>query len=318
MLSKTTGTGACVTALLDNLSGVHWHCQGENMLEQGFRYADLFGYLNPLRSTPLQVVNRSAMEWLYRLGDSELRQSPCFTAGRVAAVIVCNGLTVNPSIQAICEENGISLISTILDAGDTLDFLQKNVPPLFLPRGNKHGVFLAVMNTGVLITGASGVGKSEVALDLVQRGHQLIADDAVEIYRRDSRELIGKCSPILKGYVEIRGLGIINIEKMFGPASVLDSYPLQLMINLEDATNTEIRNLDRLQPSMDQVEVLGVEVPCLNILVEPGRNLSVLVEAATRDHLLRMSGVDSSLEFISRHDRVMAESGPSQPPAGKR
>ena len=92
---------------------------------------------------------------------------------------------------------------------------------------------------------------------------------------------------------------------MFGPASVLDSYRLQLIINLKDATNEEIRDLDRLQPSMNQFELFGVEVPCLNMLVEPGRNLAVLVEAATRDHLLRKSGVDSSLEFINQHRKVM-------------
>jgi HPr kinase/phosphorylase len=161
------------------------------------------------------------------------------------------------------------------------------------------------MNTGVLITGASGVGKSEVALDLVQRGHQLVADDAVEIYRRDGAELVGECSPTLKGYVEIRGLGIINIDKMFGPASVLDFYPLQLIINLKDATNKEIRSLDRLQPSLNMVEILGIQVPRLSMLVAPGRNLAVLIEAATRDFLLRKSGIDSSLDFVNNHDRIM-------------
>ena len=144
-------------------------------------------------------------------------------------------------------------------------------------------------------------------MDLVQRGHQLVADDAVEIYRGEQSELFGECPEPLKGYVEIRGLGIINVLKMFGPSSVLDSYKLQLIIDLIDATNSEIRKVDRLAPSLRDWEMLGINVPCLTMLVAPGRNLSVLVEAAVRDHLLRMAGIDSSAEFISAHNQTIKE-----------
>lgn len=294
-----------VRNLLDHMPESHWYNQTEGAISSCFQHANLYGHLNPLRSIPVQLVDKLSVEWLYSLGDSELRKSPCFNQGSTVATIMCDNLEPNPNIRDICQQNKIALMRTSLSCDDVLNFLQSQVPRMLSPRCNKHGVFLAVMNTGVLITGVSGVGKSEVALDLVQRGHQLIADDSVEIYRREGAELVGECPETLKGYIEIRGLGIINIEKMFGPASVLDSYRLQIIINLKDATNQEIRDLDRLQPSMNQSEILGVEVPCLNMLVEPGRNLSVLIEAATRDHLLRMSGVDSSLEFINQHEKAM-------------
>ncbi|NKB78203.1 MAG: hypothetical protein GKR96_14510 [Gammaproteobacteria bacterium] len=186
-----------------------------------------------------------------------------------------------------------------------LDYLMSHLPKLIAFRNTKHGVFLAVMNIGVLITGSSGVGKSEVAMDLVQRGHQLIADDAVEIYRNEQDELIGECPAALKGYIEIRGLGIISILKMFGPSAVLDAYRLQLIIDLQDATDSEVRKVDRLSPSLEMRDILGVQIPCLTMLVAPGRNLSVLVEAAVRNHLLRMSGTDSGKDFLLQHEEIM-------------
>ncbi len=298
-----------VSALLGSIPDVRWFSHTKKTLESCYQHAHLFGYLNPLRATPIQIVDQAAMEWIFRMNDSELRNSPCFDANYCVAIIMCEGLEPNPNVVDICIEHDIALLKSTLPSGETLDYLQGRLPQLLSPRCNKHGVFLAVMNTGVMITGVSGVGKSEVALDLIQRGHQLIADDVVDIYRRDGAELFGECSPTLKGYLEIRGLGIINIEKMFGPASVLDNYKLQLIINLRDATNSEIRNLDRLQPSLENSEILDLKVPTLNMLVAPGRNLSVLVEAATRDHLLRMSGVDSSLEFIHQHDLIMGVEG---------
>lgn len=294
-----------VQELLQQLPDLHWYQRTGKTVKSCLQHANLYGFLNPLRITPLQIVDQAAIEWLYRMRDSELRKSPCFDLQSSVATILCDGLSPNPNILEVCKANNIALLKTSLGSAAVLDYLQGQLPRLLSPRCNKHGVFLAVMNTGVLITGASGVGKSEVALDLVQRGHQLVADDAVDIYRRDGAELVGECSPTLKGYVEIRGLGIISIEKMFGPASVLDFYRLQLIINLKDATNKEIRSLDRLQPSLKTVEILGIKVPRLSMLVAPGRNLAVLVEAATRDFLLRKSGIDSSLDFVNSHDRIM-------------
>jgi len=295
--------------IADGLKALRWLSETTRTLPPGQHYADLVGYLNPLRSTMIQVVDQVGLEWLYRQKESDLRLSPAFDRERSMAIIMCLDQQPNPTVLEICRSHGIALVRTAMSGEAVTSHLQRRLPKLLSPRCNRHGVFVAVMNTGVLITGASGVGKSEVALDLVQRGHQLIADDAVILQRRNDSNLTGSCSPALKGYLEIRGLGIINVEKMFGPSAVLDAYPLQLIINLKDATNSEIRSLNRLQPSLEQLEILGVSVPCLSMLVAPGRNLSVLVEAATRDHLLRRSGIDSSLEFLNRHDEIMGIEG---------
>ena len=299
--------------IADGLPDLHWFHRSERTLAESRFQVELFGHLNPLRPTALQVVDQLGLEWLYRQTDEELRASPVFAGDQAYALLLSDGQKPNPIVQQVCEDRDIALLRSSASGRSINIHLKKKLSRVLSPRCNKHGVFVAVMNTGVLITGASGVGKSEVALDLVQRGHQLIADDAVSLTRTDGAMLTGSCEPALKGYLEIRGLGIIDIEKLFGPAAILDEYPLQLIINLRDATNREIRDLDRLQPSLDTIEILGVNISQLNMLVAPGRNLSVLVEAATRDHLLRRSGTDSSMEFLSRHDRLMDEKAGMQP-----
>ncbi len=299
-----------VRQVLDHIPGACWYLDSSKPVKECYQHANLYGFLNPLRAVPIQLVDEVSLDWLYRQGGGELRQAPCFDTEVTLATILCGGVNSNPALEEVCRQLDIALLRTPLHADALLDFLQANLGKLLSPHCHRHGVFLAVMNTGVMITGMSGIGKSEVALDLVQRGHQLIADDVVELYRRDGPELLGVCPPALKEHIEIRGLGIINVKKMFGPSAVLDDYELELIINLTDATDHDMQNLDRLLPSLETVEILGVKIPCLHILVAPGRNLSVLIEAAIRDHLLRMAGEHSSLEFLQRHNHRMGIKGP--------
>ncbi len=290
-----------VRQVLDHIPDVYWYRHSGKPVRKCYQHANLYGFLNPLRSIPIQLVDEVTLDWLYRQGGQELRHAPCFHAEMTLATVLCDGVNPNPALEEVCRQLDIALLSVPLGSAALLDFLQANLGKLLSPQCNRHGVFLAVMNTGVMITGMSGIGKSEVALDLVQRGHQLIADDVVNIYRRDGPELMGECPSSLQGHIEIRGLGIINVNKMFGPSAVLESYKLELIINLKDATDQDMINLDRSQPSLEWMDILGVKIPCLHVMVAPGRNLSVLVEAAIRDHLLRKAGEDSSLEFLNRH-----------------
>ncbi len=295
--------------VLAGLENVEWICDSDKVIRGHHHTIKLFGYLNPLRSTSISLITNNELEWVYSQSEQSLLACPAFSGEQVGLIILCKSCNPSPAMISVCNKNSIALVKAQLDSNYALDYLQSHLPKVVALRGMQHGVFLAVMNVGVLIIGASGVGKSEVAMDLVQRGHQLVADDAVEIYRGEQSELIGECPEALRGYIEIRGLGIINILKMFGPASVLSSYKLQLVIDLIDASNSEIQKVDRLAPSLRDWEMLDIKVPCLTMLVAPGRNLSVLVEAAVRDHLLRMSGIDSSSEFIARHNNAMANSG---------
>jgi len=291
--------------VLKGLTDIEWLCNTDREIKDQHYAIKLFGFLNPLRSTPIALVTETELEWLYAQTEQSLSDSPAFGLENVTLIVLCENCNPSPVVISVCRERSIALVKTRLSSNDALDYFHSHLPKVIALRGVQHGVFLAVMNVGVLITGASGVGKSEVAMDLVQRGHQLVADDAVDIYRGEQGELIGECPEPLKGHIEIRGLGIISILKMFGPSSVLDNYRLQLVIDLEDASNSEIQKVDRLAPSLKDWEFLGVKVPCLTMLVAPGRNLSVLVEAAVRDHLLRISGIDSSADFIARHDKSL-------------
>ena len=301
--------GASPQQVLATLAEVEWLGDTDKVIQGQHHTVELFGFLNPLRALPIELITEIELEWIYAQTEQSLVVAPAFNADKVALIILCATCTPNPAMRLICKQHRIALVQTRLHSNRVLDHLHANLPKVIALRGIQHGVFLALMNVGVLITGASGVGKSEVAMDLVQRGHQLIADDAVEIYRGEQSELIGECPESLKGYIEIRGLGIINILKMFGSSSVLDSYRLQLIISLRDSSNAEIQNIDRLAPSLKAWEMLGIKVPCLTMLVAPGRNLSVLIETAVRNHLLRMSGLDSSSEFIRAHDQFIRLQG---------
>lgn len=307
-----TGGEKSPREVLAGLSNADWISETDKMIKGQHHAIKLFGFLNPLRPTPICVVSENELEWIYAQTEQALLNCPGLDEQEVTLILLCGSCQANPAIISVCEKHRIALVKTNLGSNEVLDYLQSQLPRLVAMRGMQHGVFLAVMNVGVLITGVSGIGKSEVAMDLVQRGHQLIADDSVEIFRGEQSELIGECPQPLRGYIEIRGLGIINILKMFGPSSVLDSYRLQLVIDLIDATHSEIQKVDRLTPSLKDWKILGIKIPCLAILVAPGRNLSVLVEAAVRDHLLRMAGIDSSADFIEAHTKIIRNNSGAQ------
>ena len=302
--------GISAQQVLEGIESVDWVSASTKRIRARNHAIKIFGFLNPLRGTPISLVTENELEWLFSQTEGALLNSPAFDSQQVTMLILCENCKHNPAIVSVCRKRDIALAQINISSNGILDYLQSYLPKVIATRGMQHGVFLAIMNTGVLITGASGVGKSEVAMDLVQRGHQLVADDAVEIYRGEQSELIGECPEQLKGYLEIRGLGIINILKMFGSSAVLDSYRLQLVIELIDATNSEIQKVDRLAPSLKDWALLGIKVPCLTMLVAPGRNLSVLVEAAVRNHLLRLDGIDSSTEFIQSHaETIVSKTG---------
>ncbi|MEM7193498.1 MAG: hypothetical protein AAF402_01020 [Pseudomonadota bacterium] len=269
--------------------------------------ASIFAFINPLRPSQICIVTEHELEWLYGLDESQLNHSPTFSSPDTVLLVLCQGCRANPALREVCQQRSIGLLELTQDGESVYTELQSRLPELLRERKSVHGVFLAVKNTGVLLTGGSGIGKSEVALDLVQRGHQLIADDSVQIYRSPAGGLVGECPSLLSGYIEIRGLGFINMERMFGPSSVLDQYPLQMVIRFRDVSELPPESIDRMKADLTIEEMLGVEIPCLTMMVAPGRNLSVLVEAAVRDHLLRASGFDGSMEFVNLHSEMIAD-----------
>lgn len=169
------------------------------------------------------------------------------------------------------------------------------------------GVFVDVFNMGVFITGPSGVGKSELALGLIDRGHKLVADDAVTFTHSEQHTLVGSCPSTLKNFLEVRGLGILDIQAMFGEEAIQHNKPLQLIIQLVSTTLKELQQLDRLHGTQQQQTILGVSIPEITLPVFPGRNLAVLLECAVKNQLLKHSGYHASQMFCQRHDKLLSE-----------
>lgn len=171
-----------------------------------------------------------------------------------------------------------------------------------------HGVFMEVMQLGVLLSGVSGVGKSELALELLNRGHRLIADDAPEFVRLAPASLQGECPEMLRDFLEVRGLGVINIRAMFGGNAIAPQAELRLILHLEAMGGERLAAVDRLRPSRDSVIILDQEIPRITIPVAPGRNLAILAETAVRGHLLSLDGYDAAADFSRRQGQFLSRS----------
>ena len=171
-----------------------------------------------------------------------------------------------------------------------------------------HGVFVDVLGTGVLLSGRSGIGKSELALGLINRGHRLIADDSVLFHREAGKDrIIGHCPPVLQDFLEVRGLGILNIRVMFGDTAIKENKLLQLIVNIIQVNQDSLYRIDRLHGMHGERELLGLEIPEVSIPVAPGRNLSILVEGAVRNHVLKQTGYQASQDFTERHKAFMKQ-----------
>ncbi|MEM1244537.1 MAG: hypothetical protein AAGG80_06975 [Pseudomonadota bacterium] len=169
-----------------------------------------------------------------------------------------------------------------------------------------HGVFIQVLNLGVMLTGKSGIGKSELALGLINKGYKLIADDAINFTKRDNK-IIGTAEAVLQDFLEVRGLGILNIRKMFGDTAIAQSYQLDLIVHIKQFENSELSQIDRLNGIYTDVELLGNKVPEVTIPVSPGRHLAVLVEAAVRNQMLKLSGYDAGQAFQNQQANFLQQ-----------
>jgi len=207
-------------------------------------------------------------------------------------------------LRDFCEANGIPLLATHIDAAQLIDLLRIYLGKRLAPKTLMHGVFLDVLGVGVLITGESGLGKSELALELISRGHGLVADDAVELSRIAPSIIEGHCPQLLLNLLEVRGLGLLDIRTIFGETSVRRKMKLSLMVHLIRSTPESFERL----PVQDQTEeVLGVPIRRVMLQVAAGRNLAVLVEAAVRNTILTLRGIDTMGEFIERQALAIME-----------
>jgi HPr kinase/phosphorylase len=268
------------------------------------------GHMNFVHPFRVQLIGAAEANYMRGLPEDALRASIArlFTT-ELAAIIVANGEEVLAQLLDECNRHHIALFSSPQPSPHVVDVLRLYLSRVLAESTTLHGVFLDVLEMGVLITGASAIGKSELALELISRGNGLVADDIVELSRISPDTIEGRCPAVLRDFLEVRGIGVLNIRTIFGETAVRPRKLLKLIVNLEDHSNEQFSELDRLQVDATYQEILGVPIRKVTIPVAAGRNLAVLVEAAVRNFVLNQRGIDSTKEFIERQQKLMEDGG---------
>lgn len=266
----------------------------------------LVGHLNFIHPNLIQVLGESEVNYLDSLDPAECRATLLRAATReLACFIVAGANTVPPVLVDVAESTKTPLFSSPTPSVELMWTIRPHLARALAESTTVHGVFLDVLGVGVLITGDSGVGKSELALELISRGSGLIADDVVELYRLGPESIEGRCPPMLRDFLEVRGLGVLNIRTIFGEAALRPRKNVKLIVHLERPSSTDLAHLERLPLKPGNETLMDVETRKVTIPVAAGRNLAVLTEAAVRSHVLQMRGIDSTREFIERQARAM-------------
>ncbi|ABB73391.1 Hpr(Ser) kinase/phosphatase [Nitrosospira multiformis ATCC 25196] len=266
----------------------------------------MIGHLNFIHPNWIQVLSETEAEYLNALDPASLEQHMRRLAeSDMLCIIVTAGACVPDSIKSLADSTRTPLFCTPYSSLEILWILRPYLGRVLAPSCSRHGVLLDVLGLGVMITGESSVGKSELALELVSRGHGLVADDVVELYRIAPETLEGRCPPMLRDFLEVRGLGMLNIRTIFGEAAVRRKKNMKLIVHLQKPNSADLNAMERL-PINDVTEnILDVNIRKVIIPVAAGRNLAVLVEAAVRNYVLQLRGIDSGQEFFARHQQEL-------------
>ena len=267
--------------------------------------ADLVGYLNYIHPYRVQIVGRREVGYLQE-SDSETqeRRISRIVALEPPVLVVADGCTPPDRLVAMCERADIPLFCTQDSAGHVIDVLRGFLGQHFAERTSRHGVFMDILGLGVLLTGESGLGKSELGLELISRGHGLVADDVVDLFRVSQSAIEARCPELLRNLLEVRGIGLLDIKAIFGETAVRRKMRLKLIVHMVRKETLE-RDFERLPYEPLYEDILGMPVRKVIIAVDAGRNLAVLVEAAVRNTVLQLRGIDTYKEFIKRHRELM-------------
>ncbi|OGA70642.1 MAG: HPr kinase/phosphorylase [Betaproteobacteria bacterium RIFCSPLOWO2_12_FULL_65_14] len=274
---------------------------GTTVRREAAAAAALIGHLNLTHPNSIQIIGA------YEAGTVAGHVERLFEAAP-AAVIVADGVAPPQPLVDGAARTHTPLFTSPLPAPRVIEQLARYLAKALAENTERHGVFMDVLGLGVLITGESGVGKSELGLELISRGHGLVADDVVEISRLAVNTLEGRCPPMLKDFLEVRGLGLLNIRTIFGETAVRRKLKLRLIVQLERPQPGGRDPTERLPLAALSEDILGVTVPKVIVPVAAGRNLAVLVEAAVRNQILKLRGIDSMAEFMARQSREIEES----------
>ena len=263
--------------------------------------AALVGHLNLIHPNCIQVIGDHEAAYLDSFDASAFGQLLAnLFAARPSAIIIADGITPDPRLIESAENAGTAVFGSPRTAAQVIEHLRHVLAKTLAEMTSLHGVFMDVLGLGVLITGDSGVGKSELALELISRGHGLVADDVVEISRIAATTLEGRCPPLLKDFLEVRGLGVLNIRTIFGETAVRPKMNLKLIVHLQRPPQSGVLEAERLPLHELSEDILGTTVRKVMIPVAAGRNLAVLLEAAVRNCILQLRGIHSMEEFLAR------------------
>ena len=266
----------------------------------------LIGHLNFVHPNRVQVLGCAEMDYLRSLSIIAMQQAISnLYSTDLAAIVVANGEKAHKELVNAANINKTPLFTTPMQSPQLMDLLSHYLKQAIAESTSLHGVFIEVQGFGVLIKGNPAIGKSELALELITRGHRLIADDIVDFYRISPERLEGRCPELLQDFLEVRGLGILNIRALFGDNSVKPTKPLDLIIQLELADLQKPQELDRLNVKMQHENILEVDITKVVIPIAAGRNIAVLVEVAVRNHILLMRGVNATQQFTKRQKQLM-------------
>ena len=279
---------------------------GKAVRREAAAAAALIGHLNLTHPNSIQVIgaHEAALAERHTAAKRGEFAARLIEAGP-AIIIFTDGIAPFAELLEAAEKSHTALFATPAPAARVIEVLGHYLAKAFAEKVERHGVFMDVLGLGVLITGESGVGKSELGLELISRGHGLVADDVVEISRIAANTLEGRCPPMLKDFIEVRGLGLLNIRTIFGETAVRRKMKLRLIAHLDRPQPLAREAAERLPLTEQSEEILGVTIRKVTIPVAAGRNLAVLVEAAVRNEILKLRGIDSTAEFLARQRSQM-------------
>lgn len=258
----------------------------------------MVGYLNFIHPPQITLLGEQEFNYLASLQVGAYQEAiKQFFRSAPSLIILCESQTATDEITQSAQDLRIPIMCSSLSAATVLSRMSHQLTEMLAPSITVHGVFLEVFDLGVLLTGGAGVGKSELALELINRGHRLVADDTPFFSKNSPDSLTGRAPALLKDYLEVRGLGIVNVRAMFGHTAVKDMKKLSLIVHIVDMSDPIIAGIDRLQGMHREREFLGIHIPEVTLPAGPGRSLSILVEAAVHNQLLRNSGYNASEVF---------------------
>ncbi|MGI6028867.1 MAG: HPr(Ser) kinase/phosphatase [Candidatus Heteroscillospira sp.] len=271
----------------------------------GLQLTGFYDYFDHRR---VQVLGRVEAAYLkgYR-SDDRLMRFEKLMERKPVAVVICHQVEIYPECIQAAEKYDVNLLVTTLDTSEFMAVAIEVLRYNLAPRETRHGVLVDIYGEGVLITGESGIGKSEAALELVKRGHRLIADDAVEIKRTARNRLVGQAPEMIRHYMELRGIGLINIRTLYGVGAVKTSSRIELVVNLE--TWEKDSTYERLGLENQKTNILGVDVPSITVPIRPGRNLAVILETAAMNNRMKKMGYNAAQIFVDAHDSGMDAGG---------